>query len=63
MGVEGSGESKKLKSLCSRLALKDEFEGSEPDVEAANQLLERTGLLGDPNGWASRDIPRSEHQD
>ena len=49
VGVEGSGQSKKLESFCSRLALKDEFEGTEPDVEAATQLLERIGLLGDPN--------------
>lgn len=48
-GLEGSEESKELESFRSRLALKDEFEGSEPDVEAATELLEQIGLSGDPN--------------
>ena len=55
-GVEGSGESKELESFRSRLALKDEFEGSEPDVEAATQLLQRTGLFGDANMRGLLDI-------
>ena len=48
-GVEGSGESKELELFRSRLALKDEFEGGEPDTEAATELLQRTGLSGDAN--------------
>ncbi len=56
MGVEGSGESKELESFRSQLTLKDEFEGSEPDMEAATELLQRTGLSGDANMRGLLDI-------
>ncbi len=56
MGVEGSGESKELESFHSQLTLKDEFEGSEPDMEAATELLQRTGLSGDANMRGLLDI-------
>lgn len=49
VGVEGSRDSKELESFRSQLTLKDEFEGGEPDTEAAAELLQRTGLSGDPN--------------
>ena len=49
VGAEGSGDSKELESFRSQLTLKDEFEGGEPDTEAAAELLQRTGLSGDAN--------------
>ena len=55
-GVEGSGESKELESFRSQLSLKDEFEGSEPDVKSATELLERTSLSGDANMCGLLDI-------
>ena len=47
VGVEGSRVSKELELFCSQLTLKDEFEGGEPDTEAATELLQRAGLSGD----------------
>ena len=49
VGVEGSRDSKELESFRSQLTLKDEFEGGEPEVKAATELLQRTGLSGDAN--------------
>ena len=49
MGVEWSRDSKELESFRSQLTLKDEFEGGEPEVKAATELLQRTGLSGDAN--------------
>ena len=55
-GLDGSVESKELKSFHSQLALRDKFEGGEPNLEAADELLQRTGLIYDSSMRGLRDI-------
>lgn len=51
--LEGSAqlrvESEELEKFRAQMHLRDEFEGGPADVAAAERLLRRTGLLGDPN--------------
>lgn len=48
-GVEGKIENDELTSFSNQLNLTDEFKGGSPNVLAAEELLKRTGLLGDAN--------------
>lgn len=43
------GKSEELAKVLSQMNLHDEFTGGPPDVTAAERLLRRTGLMGDPN--------------
>jgi hypothetical protein len=47
--AEGSLEKTANDSLCSQLSLVDEYEGGEPNLEAAEKLLRSSRLAGDPN--------------
>ncbi|ALG70966.1 hypothetical protein VY88_04080 [Azospirillum thiophilum] len=51
LGAEGSvkGKAEDLAKVLSQMDLHDEFTGGPPDVTAAERLLRRTGLMGDPN--------------
>ncbi len=52
LGKVGGGtkvEDQELDSFLSRLNLIDKFEGGSPDMLAARQLLNRTGLISDAN--------------
>lgn len=44
-----SVETEKLEQFRAQLNLRDEFEGKTADIEAAERLLRRTGLLADSN--------------
>ena len=57
--LEGTAEYEELELFRSQLSLRDEFEGSEPDVKAAAELLQRIGLSGDPNMQGLLDIFRA----
>lgn len=42
-------EAEELERFRAQMNLRDEFAGALPDIEAAERLLRRTGLLADPN--------------
>lgn len=50
-GVQASAkaEAEELERFRAQMSLLDEFTGGPPDVDAAERLLRRTGLLADPN--------------
>ena len=52
LGIVGGDtrvENQELDSFLSRLTMKDKFKGGAPDVSAARELLNRTGLINDAN--------------
>nr|WP_294503903.1 hypothetical protein [uncultured Rhodopila sp.] len=58
--AEGNLEVTANDKLCSQLSLVDEYEGGEPDVEAAEKLLRFSRLGGDPNMKSLLQARRAE---
>lgn len=57
--LDTSGKQDELDTFRSQLTLIDTFEGGQANLEAAEQLLRQTRLLGDPNMSGLLDMRRS----
>jgi hypothetical protein len=62
VGANGSGsiEHDKLESLKNQMTIRTKFAGSLPDIEAAQDLLRKTGLSSDPNLQTLIDMRRGK---
>jgi len=58
---EGKRERESLEKISSEMTLKDRFEGGQADIKAAEEMLRRTKLLGDPNMYSLFEMAKAEN--